>query len=245
MAISRLTLKELVLPKNRTLVSVDYKISRNGQFGLNDLVVNIVKDTVNLQGREFDLDYESNDVYYGKIRLNFNSSGSSYYEGRPVAMTKNGDGFSHNNAVIVTPSVSINDSVNNSELGGFTVTTGEFILFSGVGNHKYSSWYIKDTNGNKVWSKENDKYNLTKIRIPNNILTPNRHYSIEVVYFSDGNQRSNTGKLLLKTMGKSILVNIVEYGDTRVSSETFRETRTQFHLLLDRLVNSLALGKTV
>jgi len=243
MAISSISIREITLPKDKRVVSVDYQISSNGKFiDDTDIVIDIVKDTENLNGREFDLDYTVHDIYYGRIRINFDVDGNSFWGWcKPIVLTKKGDGFSHNNSVIVTPVLTITSDINNCELGGFTVNSNDFILFTGVGFHKYSNWYIKDINDRTIWEREIDKHNLTSIRIPNDILDTNKHYVIEVVYFSNGNQRSNTGKLIIKTSGDSKLAEIVEYNDPRPTAEAYKDMQDTTDGLLDLIVNHLAL----
>jgi len=244
MAIIKLAIRSVKLPSKKTLKSVDYQISTDGQFTDKDFIVNIQKDKKYLTGREFDLDFTVQDIYYGRVRLNFNEEGEKedYYQGRPVIITRSGDGFSHNNAVIVTPSLSIDCDVNNSELGGFNVTASDFILFSGVGDHKCTNWFVRDTNGTVKWQREQDDANLTSIRIPNDVLDGNRHYTIEAVYISTGNQRSNIGKLIIKTMGKSRHASTVDYGDVRTSSKEMKELQEGYDELLEVIVNAKALG---
>ena len=76
MAIARLNVKSISLPKNKNLVSVDYKISTDGTFIGADVIIEVLKDTVNLSGMEFDLDFNLYDVYYGKVILNLNANGT-------------------------------------------------------------------------------------------------------------------------------------------------------------------------
>jgi len=243
MSIVKISIKSLTLPKDKNLVSVDYQISNNGRFEDEDIIINIEKDDVNLTGREFDLDFNNNDIYYGRVKLNFNSSGDDYYLSKPIVLTKNGDGFSHNNSIIVTPKIEITGDVKNAPLGGFTIKGSEFILFSGVGEHKYTDWVIKDSDGNVRWSRKGDKHNLTSIRVPNDILKLNRHYIIEVVYVSSGNERSNKGKLIIKTSGESDYSEIIGFNSDVLNSAKYDELEATYLDLLEYIVNRLALGE--
>jgi len=245
MAIVSLDIITGSIPSNKTIVSVDYIISTDGTFSGSDKVVEILKDTVNKNGREFDLDFDSNDIYYGRVVLNFNTSGSDNYVNKTILLTRDGDGFSHNNSVVVTPKLTITSDIRNSELGGFTVDSSEFMLFLGIGSHKMTSWFIRNTNNEIIWSRKNDEFNKTKIRIPNDILKVNKHYIIEAVYIATGNQRSNAGRLLIKTMGKSRMSDIITSGDKRVSSDDYIELKNSYEDLLTIMVSNLALGATL
>ena len=242
MAIVSLETRQDSLPSNKTVISVDYLISTDGTFSDDSLVVKDIKDNVNLKYKEFELDFNTYDIYYGKVVLNFNSDGSDNYADRPVIITRDGDGFSHNNSIIVTPKLTLNSDMFNCALGGFTVNSSEFVLFMGTGSHKFTDWVIKDTAGDVVWSRKTDKFNLTSIRIPNDVLKVNRHYLLEAVYVASSNQRSNTGKVLIKTMGKSLKSDIIAAGDKRPTSEEYISLQESYEDLLELTVNTLALG---
>lgn len=245
MSIVALSIRSLTLPKDKTLISVDYQISNDGTFLGPDLVYNIDKDTINKTGREFDLDFNVYDIYYGRIKLNFNSTGTDFYLGKPVVLTRDGNGFSHNNSVIVTPKLTITSDIQNCDTGGFTINTSDFVIFTGNGNHQHSNWVIKSSNGDTLWERLKDKNNLTSIRIPTGTLDLNRHYIIECVHVSDGNQRSNKGKLLIKTTGNSVNTTVIKAGDKRPTSEEFKDLQIAYEDLLTMIVNDLALGGNV
>lgn len=242
MAIVSLDILTNMVPTSKTIVSVDYIISTDGTFSGTDKIIEILKDTVNLTGREFELDFDSNDLYYGRVVLNFDNTGTDNYVNKTIILTKDGDGFSHNNSVIVTPKLTITSDSNNSELGGFTINGSEFTLFLGIGGHKYTSWYIRNTSNKIIWSREKDEHNLTEIRVPNNILEVNRHYIIEAVYVSNGKQKSNVGKLLIKTTGVSELSELISGGDKRISSDEYKEFQKEYEKLLTIVVSNMALG---
>jgi len=245
MSIVEMSIRSLTLPKDKSLISVDYQVSNDGTFSGNDLVIDIKKDTVNKTGREFELDFNVYDIYYGRIKLNFNSAGTDYYLGKPVVLTRDGNGFSHNNSIIVTPKISITSDIHNCETGGFSIDTSDFVIFTGIGNHHHSNWFIKSSNGDIVWKREKDKNNLTSIRIPTETLDLNKHYIIEVVHVSDGNQMSNRGKLLIKTTGTSVNTTVIKAGDKRPTSEEFKDLQLAYNDLLTMIVNDLALGGSV
>lgn len=242
MAIVSLDILENMIPASKTVVSVDYIISTDGTFSGSDKIIEILADTVNLTGREFELDFDSNDLYYGRVVLNFDNTGTDNYVNKTLVLTRDGDGFTHNNSVIVTPKLTITSDSNNSELGGFTIKGNKFVLFLGIGGHKYTSWYIRDTKNKVIWSRELDENNLTEIRVPNNILEANRHYTIEAVYIASGKQKSNTGKLLIKTTGLSELSELISGGDKRISSVNYLELQNNYDELLTIVVSNLALG---
>ena len=130
-------------------------------------------------------------------------------------VTKDTDGYAHNDVEVITPIVDVSTDPNNAELGGFIITTSPFRTFLGTATHKYTSWYIEDYTGNVVWKRERDDVNLTSIRVPANILNVNSIYTIKVVHFSNGLVPSNPGKLIIKTKGELSEVERVIYGNQR------------------------------
>jgi len=175
-----------------------WQISLTPDFNSNNIVFESLEDENNLTSINIPLPLTSNDLYYGRIKIHF-SDGSSSDWGKPIVITKDNDGFTFNDTIIVTPSLNVDFDIRNTPLGGFNINCSDFKLFSGVGKHKYSNWIIEDNNGNQIWSRINDTYNLTSIRIPNNILMPGKIYTIKVMYVSDTNAYSNYGKLTIVT----------------------------------------------
>lgn len=234
------------IAKDRTLESVDYIISTNGIFNSDDIVKEELKDIVNLTGRTFELDFDIQDVYYARIVLNLvdkdNKKSRLIY--RTLVVTKNGDGFSHNNTVIVTPTVNI-ENASNLGLGGFDIKGSEFVSYSGSGSHKSTTFRVVSTSGKIMWERVRDEYNLTGIRVPDNVLDSNRHYIVEVIYFSNSNQPSNAGKTIIKTLGKSHLVTKVKASSAINNSEDYVELESAYLELLSIITNHLALGKTI
>jgi len=240
MAISNVSIRSIKLPSNKTLKSTSYQVAYEPSFTDEVIVKDIDKDEVNLYSMDFELDFDAHDLYFARVKLNFDD-GTFYGWTKPIVLTKDGDGFSHNNIVIVTPKVSITTDKNNAELGGFKIEGSEFILFSGVGSHKYTYYTIKDTTGATVWERKVNDNNLTSIRVPNDVLKVNKLYTAEMVYVSDSNQRSNAGKLFFKTTGHIVEDNEVAFGGKDETSQRFRELETAYEELLEYVVNNLAL----
>jgi len=180
--------------------ATSWQISKDPLF--NDVLVDKEKDKDNLLSLKVDLPLTKDDVYYSRHKLHFKDNDGNEKEtnwSRPSTITKNSDGFSFNNTIITTPRVFTEISNQNCPLGGFNIYAGKFNLFMGVGKHESTDWIIEDSEGNIIWERLNDKNNLTKIRIPANILNAGRLYVVKVRFNSDTNSSSNYGKLLLIT----------------------------------------------
>ena len=200
MDIINLSIRSIELPSDKKLKATSYQVANTGLFRDEDIVVDNKEDTKNLYEYDVELDFTKADIYFARVKLHFDDD--TYYGWtKPIVLTKDGDGFSHNNTVIVTPTVTVTTDINNAVLGGFRIMGSEFIIFTGHGNHLATSWVIKDSLGAIIWEKIRDESNLREIRVPNNILKPNRIYSVEVTYIANNNMMSNPGRIILKTSG--------------------------------------------
>jgi len=225
MDVINLSIKSIKLPADKTLESTSYQVATNGLFRDEDIVIDIVKDIENLTDVDLELDFTASDIYFARVKLHFTDE-SFYGWTKPIILTKDGDGFSHNNTIIVTPKLTITGDVNNCQLGNFKAKGSEFIIFTGSGYHAKTTWAIKDNAGATVWEMKRDEHNLTEVRIPSNILKANRLYTIEATYISNNNMMSNPCKLLVKTTGTTNAIEDLTYGGVRpivAENEDLRE----------------------
>jgi len=241
MDVINLSIKSIRLPNGKNIESTSYQIATTGQFNTDDIVVDDANDKDNIYSKDFELDFSTTDVYYARMKLNF-TDGSYYGWTKPIILTKDGDGFSHNNTVIVTPKVNITSSVNNCDLGSFKIQGSDFVIFTGVGFHSKTTWRIKNGNGNIIWESVRDTNNLREIRVPGNTLKPNRIYIIEVTYISNNNMVSNAGKLIIKTSGDSPVAEELLYGGKRYGSEAYKELEEAYDELLEFVISELAIS---
>ena len=175
-----------------------WQISLTPGFDENDIVFESLNDKDNLTSVRVPLPLDDEDLYYSRTKIHF-SDGSEGDWSKPNVITKHATGFNFNDTIVVTPKLSVDFDVRNSPLGGFIVNGSEFRLFSGIGSHKFTTWIIEDDKGNQVWSRLNDKHNLTSIRIPSNVLLPGKMFTVKAMYVSDTNAYSNYGRLVIIT----------------------------------------------
>jgi len=187
----------VITQNNLEHTATSWQISEKPDF--SELLIDDQEDKENLLSLRVDLPLTKDDVYYVRHKLHF-SDGRETDWSRPSVVTKNGDGFSFNNTIIITPKVWLDDISNvNTPLGGFKIKTSDFTLFMGVGNHLATDWIIEDSEGTVIWERLRDKHNLTGIRLPADILKPGKAYYLKVRHISDTNSVSNYGKLLIIT----------------------------------------------
>ena len=201
MNVYNINLRNVVLPNGKELKNVTYQISKGGKFNQNDIVNTIVKDTEEMTNLDVELDFTNVDVYYIRVKLIFTDDSFKGWL-KPLVITKQGDTFASNDAVIVTPEINITTDNNQAELGNFFIEGSDFILFSGNGYHKYSNYIIRDFENKIAWSKIRDKKHLNKIRVPAYALRSGMLYTVEVTYICSNGMVSNAGKQLMVTKGK-------------------------------------------
>ena len=171
-----------------------WEVSLTPGFEDSNIIFKSLEDEVNLTRISVPLPLNDDDLYYIRTKVYF-SDGSESDWSRPSIITKYSTGFNFNSTIVVTPQLSVDFDIRSAPLGGFLIKSSEFKLFSGVGNHKATTWIIEDDKGNQIWGKVNDEFNLTSIRVPYNILTPGKLYTIKAMYLTDTNIYSNYGRL--------------------------------------------------
>jgi len=178
------------------------QIASEPSFNSSVMLIDDVKNTTELLRAVIDLPLGVNDKYFVRDRLWFKDSKGNEKStnwSKPIIVTKNMDGFSINNTIIGTPKLSVDFNKDDAPLGGFEVTSDKYMLFKGIGEHKYTDWIIEDLLGNVVWSRKKDGYNLYSIKIPDCTLEQNKTYVLKCRYVSDTNMNSNYGKLTMCT----------------------------------------------
>ena len=242
MDIINLSIKSIKLPAGKTLDATSYEVATNGLFRDEDIVTKIDNDKENLTNIDLELDFTASDVYYARVKLHFDDD-SFYGWTKPIILTKDGDGFAHNNTVIVTPKVEISGDPHNCQLGNFRIEGGEFVIFTGSGYHAKTTWAIKDNTGATIWESKRDEHNLTSIRVPSNVLNPNRLYTVEASYISNNNMVSNSGKLIVKTSGDIKNVDDLAFGGVRPIVAENKDLKEALDYSLGELVATLMKNK--
>lgn len=112
-------------------------------------------------------------------------------------------GVKIDNIVIATPRLTITDTTESILDRKITVKVDGFKVLMGSGEHKYTTWEIVDSNGNKVFSREKDVDNVKSIDIPMSIFQQGKLYSVKAKFVTDTNGESNYGM-------QPYLTNVVE-----------------------------------
>ena len=240
MDVINLSIRSIQLPSDKNLKDTSYEVATTALFKDDDIVFSSENDEDNKYDIDVEVDFTENDIYYARVKLHFDDD--TYYGWtKPIVLTKDGDGFSHNNTIIITPKVTVTGDPHNCQLGGFRIKGGEFVIFSGSGYHARTTWTIKDNFGEPVWEIKRDEHNLTEIRVPSNILKPNRIYTVEVTYISNNNMMSNAGKLIIKTTGDAGNLEELRFGGLRDLYGKNKDLEETLEFVLEELINIRAL----
>lgn len=239
----RIAPRNVRLPTGSTVVSVNYKIATTQLFDVDDIIYDVTETVTGEISKLFDLDFDVVDIYYTQLILTSNLG--KVYTTRPMAITKDGNGFSYNNTVIVTPNITISSDNDNCELGNFKIKCADFVAYSGVDAHYTTTYTIKTITGKVVWEKKADKNNLTEIRVPSNTLESSTAYVIEVKFRGISKQYSNAGKRIIKTIGKAPEVELIASNSKLTQTKSYVELRDERDLYLDIIINHLALGNSI
>ncbi len=209
----RITVDEPVrLPDGIIHTGTTYWVSRTIDF--SNALIHIENDEVNLRESYFDVELDDTEPLYIKTQYVYNGGlladpvGSLSNESRISSLRGDQLGLQISDAIVNTPKLDLRKDYSNDVEGELILEGNEFKMYTSVGNHSKSSWFIKDLHGKTLFSRTDDTENLTSIRLPSNI-TKNTNFIAEVIYYSDTNAISNPGKFYnLKENKKSTLFSV-------------------------------------
>lgn len=170
-----------------------------------DMVVYEPEDILNIKLRDSAggfIEVDLNEVYYYRYCYIFDvasvpTNNPDLYTQEPwsVIASVYGDqeGFRFDHIVISTPVLSVNDNVGNVSNRYLTVKAEGFNVIIGSGEHKYTSWFVLDTDGNLIFSREKDEDNLTSITLPYSLFKQGKVFTIKARFITNTNGESNLG----------------------------------------------------
>ena len=189
-------------------VSTYWEVSKDITFTDDNLIIyKSEEDEEDLLSKviNYTIDQNTDETIYCRVKANFaNESSTSWSEIMHITGTQ--EGFKFSGVIIKTPVVQVTERVLAARipLGNFEITTSDFHIYSGLGSHESTTWIIRDSNDEIIWSRENDIDNLTSILTPKDILRGKKIYSIEAIHNTDLNSYSNNGKISLVTIEDNV-----------------------------------------
>lgn len=179
--------------------STSWQVSLTKDFE-NELFAESLNDTENLYEYRVMQEIEPDTILFARVKINF-SNGDDNGWSNIITISSNQKGFTLNNTIVVTPKLNIISSLLDVSIDDIEIESSEYLLFTGIGKHKATTWEVKTIHGKRIWYRENDDVNLTSIVIPKGRLDNNRTYIICAIYHTDTNVKSNRGQLVITTGG--------------------------------------------
>jgi len=169
-------------PPNSELTheATSWQVSTTTQFTTN-MLINVVRDEVNLLEYVTDIDIGDNDTVYIRSKYHFDTGDSNW--SRVISLHGKQSNLALSDTIVETPNVSIDIDYSNNVDGELIVSTSPFQLYAGGGMHKSTSWRIHDLDGRVLYERERDIDNLVKLKIPN--IDPERAKVISAQHHSD------------------------------------------------------------
>ena len=199
-------LEPTLLPSNLVHFATNFKISKSIDFYGNDLIVNET-DSTNLYDNNFTIDIKEDDNLYvvtqyvykevdsNNLPLKDGEGNDIIKYGTPSRISSvkgNQEGVKISDTIVNTPTIIIGTSYNYNLDGNVMIKTSDFRMFSSSGEHKASTWIIKDLSGNIKFKREYDLDNLTSIILPDEFKLED-NFIVYVMHHSTTNADSNYG----------------------------------------------------
>jgi hypothetical protein len=177
---------------NYTHIATSYQVSTSYDFEDNDVIYQSLKNKENLTDITTTVEDKYEQLW---IRTKYHYSSPSgnvdSYWSIPQEINDNNNKTDFYNSVVIsyTPIV----KYNKDELGNINLSTSDFNLLSGVGEHESTNWKIKDKDENLVYLRKDDKNNLTNIT-PTIKLNDDNVYIVEASHSTYPTSTSYPGR---------------------------------------------------
>ena len=188
-------LDNLIKPDGVTIQYAIWTVSKGDiTFAEANLVVAPVKDYTNLTSKVFANVFEIGEVYYVKLRLVYNTGPS--IESQPMKVLVTDDASIYElypiPSVVISPTITLDHILTRVPVNNINATTSAFNV-KGNALHDYSNWWLTDDENTVVWSKLEDRINLTNIVISDISLDPSKMYTLYCVHVGTNNDMSSPG----------------------------------------------------
>lgn len=194
-----------------THISTSYLVATDVNF--RNIILNVEKDTVNLQELRAELNISDNDNVYIKFKFHYTDNKESSWS-RVITLKGSQKGLAFSDTIVATPKLSLSKDVLSDGTYTLKIETSNFSMFAGGGDHESSSWAIEDSDKKVIYSRSRDEDNLTSITINSSLLEQNKAYRITVVHHSSTKANSNAGSLIFTNyVNENSLFDIEQIGD--------------------------------
>lgn len=195
-----LQIKELQLDDQTQHLKTDWQVSRTRAF--NDIVLESIADSVNLRSIFFNTTLDPNVKYYARARALL-STGYTYWGDlnifQPTAINDLAD-IDDLPTRIAAPSLVTNSDQESHTCTLFTIAATGYSAIT-TADHKATSWFIEDINGELVWKREHDDVNKTSVTVTDILLVPDQVYRIKAIFHATTGDSSQLSAYTIKIAG--------------------------------------------
>lgn len=177
--------------------STSWQISETKDFD-GPLFAESIMDTGNLVDYKNLKNVEIDKVLFARAKIHFSNGKESNWS-RTITLSSEQKGFKLSNTIVITPQLTIEDSLLDVRDNNIKVFGTEFKLYAGSGKHKSTTWEVTTLLGEYVWGRDEDEDNLTEAIVPKGKLDNDKMYIIKAIYHTDTNSKSNPGRLPFST----------------------------------------------
>lgn len=182
-------------------IATSYQVSTSPNFeDTTNIIYEDLENNTDLLETEVKLSLQDKDTVYIRTKYHYVTSGGVYHNSKWSLGTEvkgRRHGLFYPNTIIKTPSVLPQLDINAI----FSIETSKYKLFSGIGDHVKTSWDIRDSDWEILYTRPDDIDNLTKLR-PEFTPQKNKAYVVEAVHTATGNSDSYTGKAIFMDYSK-------------------------------------------
>lgn len=186
-----LYVNELEIPAGATHISTDWEVDIDPGFPAP--IISSIDDTTNLTSISFLDDVDVGVTYYARCRMLLDI-GYTFWSNVDVFIPE--DTIVQNRqhvwpARVMTPTVQTNYPTDKHPSSAFHVYTSAYVA-DGPAKHVATHWVLRDDEGNVIWTRYNDQYNLTDIYITA-LLETNKLYSVSAAHVAASGNVSEYG----------------------------------------------------
>lgn len=160
-----------------------------------NLIHHSYKNATNLFQYRINLDLTDEDVIYVRTKFHFGDRESRW--SNPVSIKGEQKGYKLSNLIVGTPIVSYEFDLKTDKVNQLVLKASDMLLFTGYGNHKSTSWVIKNSDGKVVYERLEDTDNLKELRLSLDTIDLTKAYIVMAKLHTDTNGESRWGKVLL------------------------------------------------
>jgi hypothetical protein len=212
----------IILPKNNTHVSTDWFVIIKRPSSA-DIELSYVGDVDNLTSKTIEVDLYETDVVYCKYNINLENDtthiSSVISSGMSSATVSSGMRYFSGN-ILNTPIVDSKIDVNVDGTTSLRLTSSPMSLYSGMGSHSSTSWYILDSSNVVVSKRERDVDNLTSFTFDITQLDSDVMYYVKVIYHNDSGSSSLSGRTNFARSHKANNGFVISTTDVLISLST-------------------------